>query len=61
MMNNNRNLFKEVCMIAVPVAIQCMLQSSFGIADQLMIGQLGTASIAAVGLAGKKAAREDGL
>ena len=53
MMNNNRNLFKEVCMIAVPVAIQCMLQSSFGIVDQLMIGQLGTASIAAVGLAGK--------
>lgn len=40
-------------MIAVPVAMQCMLQSSFGIIDQLMIGQLGTASIAAVGLAGK--------
>ena len=49
----NNNLLKEVFMIAIPVALQCMLQSSFSIIDQLMIGQLGTISIAAVGLAGK--------
>lgn len=40
-------------MIAVPVALQSMLQASFSIIDQLMIGQLGSASIAGVGLAGK--------
>lgn len=39
--------------IAIPVALQCMLQSSFSIVDQVMIGQLGSTSIAAVGLAGK--------
>lgn len=49
----NNRLFTEVFLIAIPVALQCMLQSSFSIVDQLMIGQLGTISIAAVGLAGK--------
>lgn len=49
----NKFLLKEVFFIAIPVALQCMLQSSFSIIDQLMIGQLGTISIAAVGLAGK--------
>lgn len=49
----NKSLLKEVFFIAIPVALQCMLQSSFSIIDQLMIGQLGTISIAAVGLAGK--------
>ena len=46
-------LLTEVFLIAIPVALQSMLQSSFSIVDQLMIGQLGTISIAAVGLAGK--------
>lgn len=43
---------KTVGKIAIPVALQCMLQSSFSIIDQLMIGQLGKNSIAAVGLCG---------
>lgn len=42
-----------VCALAVPVALQSMLQSSFSIVDQIMIGQLGSVSIAGVGLAGK--------
>lgn len=46
------NLLRSVKKIAIPVAMQCMLQFSFSIIDQVMIGQLGT-SIAAVGLAGK--------
>ena len=46
----NNRLLTEVFLIAIPVALQCMLQSSFSIVDQLMIGQLGTISIAAVGL-----------
>lgn len=44
---------KEVAALAVPVALQSMLQSSFSIVDQIMIGQLGSVSIAGVGLAGK--------
>lgn len=43
---------KSVCKIAIPVTLQSMLQSSFSIVDQLMIGQLGENSIAAVGLCG---------
>ncbi|MDD6038315.1 MAG: MATE family efflux transporter [bacterium] len=46
-------LMSSVRKIAIPVALQCMLQSSFSIVDQVMIGQLGSTSIAAVGLAGK--------
>lgn len=43
---------KNLCKIAVPVALQSMLQASFSIIDQLMIGQLGETSISAVGLCG---------
>ena len=39
--------------IAIPVALQSMLQSSFSMIDQIMVGQLGSTSIAAVGVAGK--------
>lgn len=45
--------FSSVCALAIPVALQSMLQSSFSIVDQIMIGQLGSVSIAGVGLAGK--------
>jgi MATE efflux family protein len=39
-----------LCKIAIPVTLQGMLQASFSIVDQIMIGQLGEAGIAAVGL-----------
>ena len=52
-MGANRTFMKTVLSIAIPVALQCMLQSSFSIIDQIMIGQLGSISIAAVGIAGK--------
>lgn len=45
--------FKTVCKIAAPVTLQSMLQSSFSVVDQVMIGQLGSVSIAGIGLAGK--------
>ncbi len=45
--------FRSVCALAVPVALQSMLQASFGVVDQVMIGQLGGVEVAAVGLAGK--------
>lgn len=43
---------KSLCKIAVPVTLQSMLQASFSIVDQIMIGQLGEANISAVGLCG---------
>ena len=41
---------KSLCKIAIPVTLQSMLQASFSIIDQVMIGQLGETNIAAVGL-----------
>ena len=43
---------KLLCKIAIPVTLQSMLQSSFSIVDQIMIGQLGETNISAVGLCG---------
>ena len=43
---------KLLCKIAIPVTLQSMLQASFSIVDQIMIGQLGETNISAVGLCG---------
>lgn len=43
------NLFK----IAVPVTLQSLMQASFSVVDQIMTGQLGSVSIAGIGLGGK--------
>ena len=48
-----QSFFQSVIRIAIPVALQSMLQSSFSMIDQVMVGQLGSRSIAAVGIAGK--------
>lgn len=52
-MKQRHSFLHTVCALAVPVALQSMLQSSFSIIDQIMLGQLGSVSIAGVGLAGK--------
>ena len=44
---------RELLQIAVPVTLQCLLQSSFSVVDQIMTGQLGSTSIAGIGLGGK--------
>ncbi len=53
-MNNisiiNRNYLKLMLAIAVPVAIQSLIQSSLSMIDQFMIGRLGAGAIASVGL-----------
>lgn len=41
--------------IAVPIGLQSMLQSSFSMIDQLMVGQLGSTAVAAVEVAGRPA------
>lgn len=52
-MKTKDHFFKAVCTLAIPVALQSMLQSSFNMVDQIMIGQLGEINVAGVGLAGK--------
>lgn len=52
-MKTKGHFFKAVCTLAIPVALQSMLQSSFSMVDQIMIGQLGEINVAGVGLAGK--------
>ena len=52
-MNSQQKFYKTVIKIAVPVTLQSLLQSSFSVIDQLMIGNLGSNSIAGVGLGGK--------
>lgn len=52
-MKQQEHFFKTVCALAIPVALQSMLQSSFSMVDQIMIGQLGEINVAGVGLAGK--------
>ncbi|MDE7200279.1 MAG: MATE family efflux transporter, partial [Lachnospiraceae bacterium] len=51
---DREHLFRrELIGIALPVTLQSLLQSSFGMIDQIMIGQLGRESIAGIGLGGK--------
>lgn len=52
-MKQNKGFLKSVCALAIPVALQSMLQASFSIVDQIMIGSLGSVQIAGVGIAGK--------
>lgn len=52
-MKHKETFLKTVSKLAIPVALQSILQSSFSIVDQIMIGQLGTVKVAGVGLVGK--------
>lgn len=52
-MRRETSFRKELVGIALPVTLQSLLQSSFGMIDQIMIGQLGSESIAGIGLGGK--------
>jgi len=47
------SFWRAVLPLALPIALQNLLMTSFRLIDTLMIGQLGDASIAAVGLAGQ--------
>lgn len=51
--DHSKEFKHELFQTAVPVTLQCLLQSSFSVVDQIMTGQLGSASIAGIGLAGK--------
>lgn len=50
---SQKSFFSSVVNIAVPVGLQSMLQSSFSMVDQLMVGQLGSTAVAAIEVAGR--------
>ena len=49
----NKDFKRQLKEIALPVTIQCLMQSSLSLIDQIMIGSLGSESIAGIGLPGK--------
>lgn len=48
-----KSFYRSSLAIALPVALQSLLQSSFSVADQIMIGSLGSTSITGIGLGGR--------
>lgn len=52
-MESKKTFRSEILEIAIPVALQSLLSSSFSVVDQIMTGQLGEVSVAGIGLAGK--------
>ena len=49
----DRPFWRDALKIALPVAIQNMLTTSFQLVDTLMVGQLGDVTLSAVGMAGQ--------
>lgn len=52
-MRQEKKFYQTVLKIAVPITLQSLLQSSFSVVDQVMTGQLGSSSIAGIGLGSK--------
>lgn len=48
-----KNYYKEIWSIGIPVTLQSIFQASYSLVDQLMVGQLGSTSIAGSGLGAK--------
>ncbi len=49
----DKKFWASLVTLAIPIAIQNLMQSSFTLIDTLMVGQLGDVSLAAVGMAGQ--------
>lgn len=45
-----KSLYKTLARVALPIALQSLIASSLGLVDNLMVGSLGEAELAAVGL-----------
>lgn len=52
-MHSDSTFHRNLLSIALPVTLQSLLQSSFSLIDQVMIGQMGADSIAGIGLGSK--------
>ena len=48
-----KEYMKEILQIGLPITLQSILQASYSLVDQIMVGTLGTISIAGGGLVGK--------
>ncbi len=48
-----KSFWRSLLTLAIPIAVQNLLTSSFTLVDTLMVGQLGDVSLAAVGMAGQ--------
>lgn len=48
-----KGFYDELIKLAVPITIQSLFQSSLSVIDQMMVGSLGSVSIAGIGLGGK--------
>ena len=48
-----KRYMKEILQIGFPITLQSVLQASYSLVDQIMVGTLGTLSIAGSGLVGK--------
>ena len=48
-----KNFWKRALVLAIPIALQNMLTSSFTLVDTLMVGQLGDIALSSVGMAGQ--------
>ncbi|MFA9465299.1 MAG: MATE family efflux transporter [Velocimicrobium sp.] len=49
-MSDKRSYGKEMLLIGVPITLQSIIQASYGLVDQFMVGRLGTVSIAGSGI-----------
>ena len=54
-MFEDKNFWKSMLRLALPIAFQNLLTTSLSLVDTLMIGRLGDVSIAAVGIASQVA------
>ena len=45
--------WRSIAQLALPIALQNLLSSSFSLVDTLMVGQLGDIPLSAVGMAGQ--------
>lgn len=45
-----QNIYKKIFKIALPISVQGVISSTLGLVDNIMVGNLGEASIAAVGI-----------
>ncbi len=52
-MKINNGYLEEILRIGLPITMQSILQASYSLVDQIMVGTLGTMSIAGSGLVGK--------
>ena len=49
----NKEFYNNIKKIAIPITLQSIFQAVLSLIDQVMIGNLGNASIAGIGLASK--------